>query len=96
MRTHAENDKLKHKAEARRERQQERRVQKKKEKVQKLRALPDASDTAEIERRKALFQAKKARRLARKEAAAGGGGDPKRADEGRHQRGGFRDIGYDI
>jgi len=34
--------------------------------------VPDATDTAEIERRKAKFQEKKARRLARKAEVAKG------------------------
>ena len=72
MRTHAENEKLKAKATKRRERLQERRAERKKEKVQRLRAVPDATDTAEIERRKAKFQEKKARRLARKAEEAKG------------------------
>ena len=71
MRTHAENEKLKAKASKRRERQQERRAAHKKEKVQRLRAVPDAADTAEIDRRKAKFQEKKARRLARKAESEG-------------------------
>jgi hypothetical protein len=70
MRTHEDNEKLKHKADARRERQQARRV----DKVHsKRKASLDAdADADEIERRKASFQAKKARRLERKAAAAAG------------------------
>jgi len=69
MRTHADNEKLRVKAEARRERQNERRQQKRQEKVQQRRHV-DPGDTDEIARRKALFQEKKARRLERKAAAA--------------------------
>jgi hypothetical protein len=72
MRTHAENEKLRLKAEARRERVHARRQEKRREKVEKRRAIPDANDDDEIARRKALFQEKKARRLARKAAAAAG------------------------
>ena len=69
MRTHAENEKLRLKATARRERQLDRRTGKRREKVQRLRAAPDANDHAEIERRKAKFQEKKARRMERKQLA---------------------------
>lgn len=67
MRTHGENEKLRLKAEARRERGQIRKKQRLREKREK--AVADA-DEADIERRKAAFAAKKARRLARKASAS--------------------------
>ena len=67
MRTHAENEKLRRKAEARRERGQIRKKQRLREKRDKAVVEADATD---IERRKAAFAAKKARRLARKASAA--------------------------
>ena len=70
MRTHQDHEKLKHKAEARRERLRDKKQEQRREKVRAKRQAP-ADDEAEIERRKAAFQAKKARRLARREAAAG-------------------------
>jgi hypothetical protein len=71
MRTHAENEKLRLKAQARKERQQERRAEKRRQKVMERRK-PPSDDEEEIARRKAKFQEKKARRLARKAAAAEG------------------------
>ena len=70
MRTHADNEKLRQKAEARRERQSERREARRREKVERRRALP--TDEAGIEAAKAKFQAKKARRLERKKQSAAG------------------------
>eukprot|EP00962_Isochrysis_galbana_P042479 scaffold15920_cov129-Isochrysis_galbana.AAC.2 len=70
MRTHNDNEQLKQKAEARRARAEQRRAVKKRERrlrrKEKVAQLPES----EIEKRKDAFQAKKARRLARKEAAA--------------------------
>ena len=75
MRTHEEETKLKQKADARRERlnaKKEAKKQAKKDSRKEKRKLDGEADgdAAEIERRKASFQAKKARRLARKQAAA--------------------------
>ena len=70
MRTHQDVEKLKAKSDAKRERQQEKRQDKERPKRKEKRKL-DASldaDAEAIERRKAAFQAKKARRNARKES----------------------------
>ena len=69
MRTFNDNERLKKKAEARRERQEGRRAEQRREKVRKRRTVGDG-DADEIERRKAKFQEKKARRLAKKAEAA--------------------------
>ena len=69
MRTYADNKKLQRKAEARRERKQDQHQQKAREKRKRQRNAT-SDDSAEIERRKAAFAAKKARRLERKAAAA--------------------------
>ncbi len=63
MRTHNDNEKLRKKAEARRERKRPEREAKKQDKRKKRRVGKSAED---IEQRKAAFQAKKARRLAKK------------------------------
>ena len=67
MRTHNDNEKLKLKAEARRSRLQAKLEIKKKEKRKNMRT---GSNDEDIEKKKAAFQAKKARRLARKAEAA--------------------------
>lgn len=69
MRTHADNERFRLKAEGRRERREERKRTQRRDK----RRVQDPSDADEIERRKAKFQAKKARRLERKAAATGDG-----------------------
>ena len=66
MRTHNDNEKLRVKAEARRERVRARREAKRKESRKKQRTGQTPDD---IEAKKAKFQEKKARRLARKAAA---------------------------
>jgi len=72
MRTHQDNERLEQKAAARRERRNERKRDEEQEKLRKKRKRKtEEADDAEIERRKALFQAKKARRLARKAEKAG-------------------------
>jgi hypothetical protein len=72
MRTHQDNEKLQKKATERRERCMERKRDSEQEKLRnkRKRKLEEADD-AEIARRKAQFQEKKARRLARKAEAAG-------------------------
>lgn len=70
MRTHDENERLKQKAQARRLRAEERRAKIKKERRLRRKERVASLPTEEVERRKNAFQAKKARRLARKEAAA--------------------------
>jgi hypothetical protein len=70
MRTHQDTEKLKAKADARRERQQVQRQEKRQEKRRKRRA--SSADEDEISRRQAAFAAKKARRLERKAAAVNG------------------------
>ena len=65
MRTYNDNKKLAAKAAERKERLGQRSLEKKQQKRKKMRLAP-AGDQAEIERRQAKFQEKKARRLARK------------------------------
>ena len=66
MRTNDDNEKLKAKAEARRERKRPAREAKEEEKRKRRRIGKGAED---IDKRKAAFQEKKARRMARKAAA---------------------------
>jgi len=70
MRTYNDNERLKQKAQARRTRAEQRRaVTKRERRVKRKGKVQDIPET-EIGRRKEAFQAKKARRLARKEVAA--------------------------
>lgn len=71
MRTHQDNQRLAAKATDRRERRMERKRDAEQEKLRKKRKRKlEEADDDEIARRKALFQDKKARRLARKAEAA--------------------------
>ena len=66
MRTYNDNEKMRRKAEARREKKRPEREQKQRDKRKRQRTGKTAED---IEKKKAAFQEKKARRLARKAAA---------------------------
>ena len=72
LRTHADNERLRKKSEARKERLQAKRDEKRKAKRKAKRALDgeQAENADAIAKRQASFQAKKARRLARKQEAA--------------------------
>ena len=76
MRTHNDNERLKAKAQARRARASERRTLKKREHRERRKKRSSSLEENEIARRKEVFQAKKARRLARKEAATRALGAP--------------------
>ena len=78
LRTHADGERLKKKAAVRRAKFDEKHEKKKEELKAKRKAkrtldADKTENTAEIERRQAAFQAKKARRLARKQEAAAQG-----------------------